>query len=87
MDLETLPTKELHDRAMKRALSRGDIGFLWRLLRAIPAAEAAEGRQDQATADIVHVSALVNEFLHADEGEVAEGLRPMYQQYLAEQDG
>lgn len=40
-DLESLPTKELHDRAVKLAARRGDIKFLWELLKSIPAAEAA----------------------------------------------
>ncbi|SEG07377.1 hypothetical protein SAMN04489712_103111 [Thermomonospora echinospora] len=82
-ELDRLPTKELHDEAMKLALARGDLGFLWRVLRDIPAAEAAAGQPAQGTADILHVSALINEFLHAGEGDVAEALRPVYLDYLA----
>ncbi|MBA9004683.1 MULTISPECIES: hypothetical protein [Thermomonospora] len=82
-ELDRLPTRELHDRAIKLALARGDLGFLWRLLRDIPAAEAAVGHPEQGTADMMHVSALVNEFLHAGEGELAEALRPVYLDYLA----
>lgn len=81
-DLDGLPTKDLHDQAIKLALARGDIGFLWRVLRDIPAAEAVAGRPEQGTADILHVSALINEFFHAGEGDVAEALRPVYLDYL-----
>lgn len=82
-ELDRLSTRELHDRAVKLALTRGDLGFLWRLLRDIPAAQAAAGHPEQGTADLLHVSALVNEFLHAGEGELAEALRPVYLDYLA----
>ncbi|REE95134.1 hypothetical protein [Thermomonospora umbrina] len=85
-ELDRLPTGELHDRAMKLALARGDLGFLWRVLRDIPPAEAAAGQPAQGTADILHVSALINEFLHAGEGDVAEALRPVYLDYLAPSD-
>lgn len=81
-DLESLSTKELHDQAMKLALARGDVGFLWQVLRDIPAAEAAAGQPEQGTADILHVSALINEFFHAGEGDVGEALRPVYLDYL-----
>jgi hypothetical protein len=40
-DLENLSSKELHDRAVERAARHLDVGFLWRLLRAIPAARLA----------------------------------------------
>jgi hypothetical protein len=82
-ELDRLPTRELHDQAMKLALARGDLGFLWRVLSDIPAAEAAVGQPAQGTADILHVSALINEFLHAGEGDVAEALRPVYLDYLS----
>jgi hypothetical protein len=84
-ELDRLPTKDLHDAAMRLALARGDLGFLWRLLHDIPAAEAAIGRPEQGTADILHVSALINEFLHAGEGALAEALRPVYLDYLTKQ--
>jgi hypothetical protein len=43
VDLEALSSHELHDMAVRRALHHADVKFLWELLRAIPAAEAAEG--------------------------------------------
>lgn len=81
-DLEGLSTRELHDRAMERAVRHLDVGFLWRLVKAIPAAEAAAGHLDQAEADVSHLSAMLNELVHAGEGEVAETLRPFYLDYL-----
>src|SRR5262249_25682264 len=64
-DLENLTSKELHDRAVGRAVHRLDVAFLWRLLRAIPAAEAATGHPDQAEADVSHLSAIINELVHS----------------------
>lgn len=81
-DLETLSSKELHDRAIDRAVHHLDLGFLWRLTRAIPAAQAATGHPDQAEADVSHLSAILNELVHSGGGEVAEVLRPMYIDYL-----
>lgn len=81
-ELDDLSSKELHDRAIERAMRRLDVGFLWRLLRAIPAAEAAAGHPDQAEADVSHLSAILNEAVHAGQGEVADGLRPVYLDYL-----
>ena len=46
-DLEALSSHELHDMAVKRALHHADVGFLWELLRSIPAAEAAGFGVDQ----------------------------------------
>jgi len=81
-DLENLSSKELHDRAVEHAARHLDVGFLWRLLRAIPAAEAAAGHPDQAEADVSHLSSIVNELVHSGEGEVADALRPLYLDYL-----
>jgi hypothetical protein len=83
-ELENLSSKELHDRAIERAVRHLDVGFLWRLLRAIPAAEAAAGHPDQAKADVSHLSAIINEAVHAGAGEVADNLRPLYLDYLRE---
>ena len=83
-ELESLPTEELHDRAIRAAVRRLDVGFLWRLLETIPAAEAAAGRIGEADVDILKLSALVGDALHAGEGEVGEVLRPLYLDYLEE---
>jgi hypothetical protein len=82
-DLDALSSRELHDRAVRRALRHGDAGFLWRLLRAIPAAEAIEGDPGESEADAVKVSALIADALSSGKGEIAGALRPLYIDYLA----
>ncbi len=81
-DLEALSSRELHDRAVHRALRHLDIGFLWQLLRELPAGEAAAGHPDAAGADAAHLSALISDALESGEGDVAESLRPLYLGYL-----
>lgn len=81
--LHDLPSTELHDRAMQKARDSLDVGFLWRLLKALPAAQAAGGDIEEAEADIAHVSALITDALNAKEDpEAMEGLRPLYIDYL-----
>ena len=46
--LEQLSTRELHDRAVRRAERHLDVRFFWSLLQMIPAAEAASGDQGEA---------------------------------------
>ncbi|GII76565.1 hypothetical protein Sru01_15470 [Sphaerisporangium rufum] len=82
--LELLPADELHDRAVRYAVTHGDFGFLWRLLKAIPAAEAAGGHGQEAANDLTRVSALLSDAIASGEGELGEALRPMYIAYLAE---
>jgi hypothetical protein len=81
-DLESLSSRELHDRAMRTALHHADVGFLWQLLRAIPAAEAVEGETRESEADAVKVSNLIADALGSGEGEIADALRPLYIDYL-----
>jgi hypothetical protein len=81
-DLDALSSGELHDRAVKLAVGRGDVKFLWRLLRNIPAAEAIAGDPGRGQTDILHVTALISDFMASGEGDVAEALRPLYLEYL-----
>ncbi|WP_406232918.1 hypothetical protein [Nocardia sp. NBC_01009] len=83
-DLEKLSSKELHDRAVKLAVRHGDVKYLWRLLTSIPAAEAAAGNLGQSAADIKYVVPMIDDYVHAGDGEVAEVLRPYYLEYLIE---
>jgi hypothetical protein len=80
--LDDLTSRELHDRAMALAKQRRDVGFLWDLLRAIPAAAAATGDVDRAEFNLLHGFSLLEEFTHAGEGELADALRPFYIEYL-----
>ena len=67
---------------MRRALHHADFGFLWQLLRELPAAEAAEGNPGRTGADLYRISALISDALGSGEGETAEALRPLYLDYL-----
>ena len=85
-ELEALPTKELHHRATVRARRHLDVGFLWRLLETIPAAEASIGDEDRSKIDILRPLALINDLYDAGEGELGESLRPLYLEYLSQHD-
>ncbi|MBB5912588.1 hypothetical protein BJY24_001455 [Nocardia transvalensis] len=84
--LEQLSSKELHDRAVKYAVRHGDVRFLWRLLEQIPAAEAAVGDIGESEADIKYVLPMLDDYVHSGDGKIAEVLRPLYIEYLAEHD-
>ena len=81
-ELEALSSRELHDQAVHRALTHADVGFLWELLRAIPAAEALEGDQVESEWDAVKVSGLLGDAIDSGDGAVADALRPLYIDYL-----
>ncbi|MFI6598106.1 hypothetical protein ACIBHX_17760 [Nonomuraea sp. NPDC050536] len=80
--LESLPANELHDRAVRYAVRHGDFGFLWNLLKVIPAAEAVSGNDDETANDLSRVSALLSDAIAAGEGELGEALKPVYIDYL-----
>jgi hypothetical protein len=86
-ELEALPSNELHDRATHLAWRRLDVGFVWELLRTIPEARAAIGDEERSEADILSSIALLNDFVKADEGPLADALRPLYIDYLLEHEG
>ena len=86
-DLDGLSSSELHDRAVRRALHHLDVGFLWELLRAIPAGEAAAGHPNNAAADSVKLSALIADAIDSGEGDIADSLRPLYLDYLKKHGG
>jgi hypothetical protein len=80
--LEALSSKELHDRAVKRAKHHVDVKFFWELMKLVPAAEAAAGNVDEAQNDVFHLSAHVDDLTDAGEGDTADMLRPFYLEYL-----
>jgi hypothetical protein len=82
--LDALPTRELHDRALAVARRRVDVGFLWRLVEALPVAEAAIGDDQRSKVDVMRPLALINDLFDAGEGDLGEALRPMYIDYLEE---
>ncbi|HTE59159.1 MAG TPA: hypothetical protein VK631_02340 [Solirubrobacteraceae bacterium] len=81
--LERLSSQELHDRAVSYAKRHLDIRFFWELVRLLPAAEAAAGELDEAEADVMQLSAHVDDVTEAGQGEVADLLRPFYIEYLS----
>jgi hypothetical protein len=81
-DLEALSSRELHDRAVHLAIRRLDVGFLWELLRELPASEAASGHIGMAAADVTEVHAMIADALASGEGGIADSLRPLYNSYL-----
>jgi hypothetical protein len=86
-ELQALSSHELHDRAVHLAIRRLDIGFLWELLRELPAGEAAIGHAGTATADVTHVSAMISDALASGGGDIADSLRPFYLDYLEKHGG
>jgi hypothetical protein len=83
-DLAGLSSRELHNRAVKKALRHGDVAFLWRLLEQIPAAEETAGNRGEGEGDLVNLGALLDDYLHAGEGKLADALRGTYLEYLRE---
>ena len=81
-ELDARGSKELHDRAVARAERHLDIKFFYELLTTLPAAEAATGDMARSSADIFKIRALVHDLVTADEGRLADALRPFYIGYL-----
>ena len=82
-ELEAKSSKELHDMAVQRAVQHMDARFLWRLLKAVPVAEASVGHTDEAESDVLSLqNQLTDAFAAGGETEVADALRPMYLEYL-----
>ena len=79
---EQCTSAELHDLAVRHARRHFDVGFFWKLLQRLPAAEAAAGQFNEADADIMHISAHIDDVTDSGKGEVAELLRPFYLEYL-----
>lgn len=82
-DLQELSTRELHDRAMRRAERHLDVKFFWSLLQMIPAAEAARGDVGEADFDIEFSRGLISDALHSGDGQLGEALRPVFIDYLS----
>src|SRR4051794_33159807 len=63
--LERLSSEELHRLALRRAVERRDVRFLWELLELLPAAEAAAGELDEAEADVLTLRARIDDLADA----------------------
>jgi len=82
-ELEQLSSGELHDRATKLAKHRLDVRFYWRLMQAMPAAEAAAGHIGEGEDDVHSLFGHLDDLRRSGEGDVADMLRPLYIEYLA----
>ena len=80
-ELDALSSRELHDRAVKRAERHLDVKFFWRLLSETPAAEAADGDTQQGQEEVAHWSRQVLDVLRHDE-DAMDARRPIYIDYL-----
>lgn len=83
-ELDKLGSKELHDRAVALAKKHMDLGFFWRLLKDVPAAEAVAGNEREADVDIASAARLVADATESGSGPLAEALRPVFIDYLLE---
>ena len=81
-ELEALSTEELHDRALARAEHHLDVKFFWRLLQAIPGAQAAAGDIGEGEYDMQFSKGLITDAMKSGEGELGEALRPVFIEYL-----
>jgi hypothetical protein len=81
-NLDQLSSPELHDLAVQHAKRHLDARFFWRLMKMLPAAEAAAGQLEEAEADVQRMSAHIDDVTDSGRGEVAESLRPFYLEYL-----
>ncbi len=80
-ELDALSSRDLHDRAVKRAERHFDLKFLWRLISEAPAAEAVDGDAEQGVEELQHPSRQVLDvLLHNDEA--LDARRPIYIDYL-----
>jgi len=83
-ELDAQTSKQLHDKAVLTALKRLDVHFFLKLLSTVPIAEAMAGHQEESNEDVIYLSKRLNDAIHADEGELADALRPLYIDYLLE---
>jgi hypothetical protein len=80
-ELDALSSRELHDRAVKRAERHLDVKFFWRLMSESPAAEVADGDTEQGVEEVQHWSRQVLDVLRHDD-EALDARRPIYLDYL-----
>lgn len=81
-ELDALTSKQLHDKAARAAIKRLDVHFFLNLLASVPAAEIVAGHRDEANEDVTSLAKRMQDAIHADEGELADAMRPLYMDYL-----
>jgi hypothetical protein len=80
-ELDALPSRDLHDRAVRRAERHLDVKFFWRLLEEMPAAQAADGDAERGEEEVAHWSRQVMDSVSEDD-EKLKAQRPIYIDYL-----
>ncbi len=85
-ELDALSSRELHDRAVRRARRHLDVRFMWRLLASAPAVDAAHGDVGQAESDALHPSGQVVDALRDDDASL-DARRALYIDYLLDHEG
>jgi hypothetical protein len=82
--LDALSSEQLHDLAVKRARRHVDVRFFYDLIKYLPVAEAGAGEVDESAADVLKLSAHVDDLTDSGKGEVGDLMRPFYLEYLRE---
>jgi hypothetical protein len=82
-DLETMTSRDLHDRALGTAKAEQDLDWLWHLLRSIPAADGQVGDLEDSGMDMASTVSAINGYTRADR-DLPDTLRPQYVDYLLE---
>lgn len=77
-ELDKLDSGELHDRAVKHAAKHLDLKFFWRLIEALPAAEAAAGELAEAERDVSWALAHVNDLTDSGRGDGRDASAALY---------
>ena len=82
-DLETMTSRDLHDRAIGTAKAEGDLDWLWHLLRSMPAAEGEVGDLEDSGMDMASTVSAINGYTRVDR-DLPGTLRSQYVDYLLE---
>jgi hypothetical protein len=82
-DLETMTSRDLHDRAIGMAKAEGDLDWLWHLLRSLPGAEGEVGDLEDSGMDMLSTVSAINGYARADR-DLRGTLRSQYVDYLLE---
>jgi hypothetical protein len=84
-ELDRLSSRELHDRAMRRAKRHLDVRFFWELMEIAPAAQMVQGDPEETEADVLHWSSQVHDAFKQDSA--VDGRRQFYIDYLLRHGG
>jgi hypothetical protein len=85
MDLDSLTTDELRQRAFEKARASHDVGFFWDVvkhLRASHALAAEDGSSGAITGSIAEAIEVVRELMGKDLGDDEPLLRAKFEDYL-----